>query len=46
MVHIILIHCMLFLCYNFIEDVIQTDKKTIEQQSYGKLILLNLYMIT
>ena len=30
----------------FIEDEIQTDKNIIEQQSDGKLILLNLYMIT
>ena len=37
---------MFILCYNFIEDVIQTDKNTIEQQSDGKLILLNLYMFT
>ena len=37
---------MFILCYNFIEDVMQTDQNTIEQQNDGKLIFLNLYMIT
>ena len=30
----------------FTEDVTQTDKNTNKPQSDGKLILLNLYMIT
>ena len=37
---------MFILCYNFIEDVTQTDKNTTEQKSDSKFILLNLYMIT
>ena len=37
---------MFILCYDFIEDVTQTEKNTTEQQSDGKFILLNLYMVT
>ena len=36
----------LFLCYNFIEDVAQTEQNATKQQSNSKFILLNLCMIT
>ena len=36
----------LFFVTNFIEDITPTDQNITEQQSNGKFILLNLYMIT